>query len=126
MSRPIGRKKWAIPEGYIPTYSTTTGRDLLSHEAVCLLNTSDQEAHVQITIFFSDQDPVGPYHIIVPARRTKHVRFNDLEDPQPIPKGVDYSSVIESNIEIVVQHTRLDSRQPANALMTTIAFACDN
>ncbi len=68
---------------------------------------------------------MGPYHIMVPARRTKHIRFNDLDDPQPIPKGVDYSSVIESNIEIVVQHTRLDSRQPANALMTTIAFACD-
>lgn len=125
MGSTIGRKKWAIPEGYIPPYSTTTGRELLSHEAVCILNASDQEAHVQITIFFSSQEPVGPYHIMVPARRTKHIRFNDLDNPMPIPKGVDYASVIESNVEIVVQHTRLDSRQPANALMTTIAFACD-
>ncbi len=53
MGSTIGRKKWAIPEGYIPPYSTTTGRELLSHEAVCILNASDQEAHVQITIFFS-------------------------------------------------------------------------
>lgn len=52
MNHPMGRKKWAIPEGYIPPYSTTTGRELLSHEAFCILNTSDQEAHVKVTIFF--------------------------------------------------------------------------
>lgn len=126
MSLPIGYKKWAIPEGYIPPYSNATGRELISHEAVCILNTSNQEAHIQITIFFSDRDPVGPYHIIISPRRTKHIRFNDLEDPQPIPRGMDYASLIESNVEVVVQHTRLDSRQAANALMTTIAFACDN
>lgn len=126
MRNSIGRKNWVIPEGYIPTYSNSTGRELLSHEAVCILNASDLDAHVNITIFFSDQEPVGPYQIIVPARRTKHLRFNDLENPKPIPKGVDYSSLIESDVEIVVQHTRLDSRQAANALMTTIAFACDN
>jgi hypothetical protein len=123
---PIGRKKWAIPEGYIPTYSHTTGRDLTSHDALCILNASGEEAHIEITIFFSDRDPLGPYRVTVPPRRTKHVRFNDFEDPEIIPKGVDYSSLIKSNIEVVVQYTRLDSRQAENALMTTIAFACDN
>jgi hypothetical protein len=33
--------------------------------------------------------------------------------------------VIESDAPIVVQHTRLDSRQAENALITTIAFAGD-
>jgi hypothetical protein len=122
---PLGHKKWAIPEGYIPTYSHATDRDLISHDALCILNASDQEAHVQITIFFSDRDPAGPYRVTVPARRTKHLRFNELEDPETIPKGVEYSSLIESNIEVVVQYTRLDSRQAENALMTTIAFACE-
>jgi len=28
-------------------------------------------------------------------------------------------------VAVVVQHTRLDSRQAENALMTTIAFAAD-
>jgi hypothetical protein len=123
---PIGHKKWAIPEGYIPPYSHTTGRDLVSHDAICILNVSDQEAHIEITIFFSDRDPVGPYRIVVLPRRTKHVRFNDLEDPEIIPKGIDYASFIESNIEVVIQYTRLDSRQAENALMTSIAFACNN
>ena len=96
---------------------------MTSHETACLLNTTDQDAHVQITIYFSDRDPVGPYRVTVPANRTRHLRFNDLTDPQPIPKGVDYASVIESDQPIVVQHTRLDSRQNANALITTIAYS---
>ena len=37
--------------------------------------------------------------------------------------GTDYASIIESDVNIVVQHTRLDSRQSANALLSTIAFA---
>jgi len=125
MDLPIGKKVWAIPEGYIPTYSHTTGRELVSHEAACILNASNKEAHIKITLFFSDKDPIGPYLITVPPRRTKHIRFNDLKDPQPIPKGVDYASLIESDVEIIVQHTRLDSRQAENALMTTIAYAAD-
>jgi hypothetical protein len=51
------------------------------------------------------------------------VRFNDLKGPEPIPRDTDYASVIESDIPIVVQHTRLDSRQSANALLSTIAYA---
>ncbi|HUO84475.1 MAG TPA: sensory rhodopsin transducer, partial [Thermoanaerobaculia bacterium] len=54
--------------------------------------------------------------------RTLHLRFNDLRDPEPIPPGIDYASVIVSSVPIVVQHTRLDSRQPENALMTTTAY----
>lgn len=125
MSSEIGRKRWAIAEGYIPTYSHATGPDLLSHEAVCILNASDQEAHVKIIIFFTDREPVGPFLETIPARRTKHIRFNDLKDPEEIPKGVDYASIVESDVNIVVQHTRLDSRQAANTIMTTIAYSSD-
>jgi hypothetical protein len=83
------------------------------------------DATVTITVFFAEREPAGPYRIVVPARRTKHVRFNDLTDPERIPLATEYSSVLESNLPIVVQHTRLDSRQSENALMTTIAFAAD-
>jgi len=121
-SQPIGQTRWAIAEGYIPAWSHGPEPEFTSHETACILNTSDRDAHVEITIFFSDRDPVGPYKITVPARRTKHIRFNDLKDPAPVPHGTDYASVIESDIPIVVQHTRLDSRQSDNALITTIAY----
>ncbi len=123
MAKALGQKVWAIPEGYIPPDSTGDTREFTSHETACLLNTSDRDAHVSITLYFKDREPVGPYAAIVPARRTLHLRFNDLTDPQPVPRGADYSSVLESDVPIVVQHTRLDSRQAELALLSTIAFA---
>jgi hypothetical protein len=123
MKNPIGHRRWAIAEGYIPESSHGPEPEMTSHETACLLNASEQDAHVQITIYFADRDPVGPYRVTVPAKRTNHLRFNDLKDPVPVPRGTDYASVIESDVPIVVQHTRLDSRQDANALITTIAYA---
>jgi hypothetical protein len=120
---PIGRKRWAIAEGYIPAGSTGPEPEMTSHETACILNASDREAHVEITVFFSDRDPAGPYRVTVPPRRTRHVRFNDLDDPEPVPRGTDYASVLESDVPVVVQHTRLDSRQAANALLSTVAWA---
>jgi hypothetical protein len=90
-----------------------------------LLNTSDEEANVEITVYFEDREPAGPYRMTVPARRTLHVRFNELTDPEPIPVDTDYASVIESDVPIVVQHARLDSRQVENALLSTIAYASE-
>ena len=119
----IGKKRWVIAEGYIPGWSTGPEPQFTSHETACVLNTGDADAHVQITIFFKDKEPVGPYRVTVGARRTLHLRFNNLNDPAPIPKDTDYSSVFESDVPVVVQHTRLDSRQDANALLSTIAYA---
>jgi hypothetical protein len=123
MMKPIGHTRWAIAEGYIPGWSHGPEPQFTSHETACLLNAGDQDAHVEITLFFSDREPVGPYQVVVPARRTKHLRFNDLDDPAPVPRDTDYASVIESDVPIVVQHTRLDSRQSENALLSTIAFS---
>jgi hypothetical protein len=60
------------------------------------------------------------------ARRKLHLRFNELDDPQPIPPDTDNASVIESDVPIVVQHTRLDSRQAENALLSTVAYASND
>ncbi|MDQ3864583.1 MAG: sensory rhodopsin transducer [Actinomycetota bacterium] len=125
MSASIGHKRWAIAEGYIPGWSNGPEPQFTSHETACLLNTSDEEANVEITVYFEDREPAGPYRITVPARRTLHVRFNELTDPEPIPTDTDYASVIDSEVPIVVQHTRLDSRQAENALLSTIAYAGD-
>jgi hypothetical protein len=98
---------------------------MLSHETVCILNGMDEEAHVEITLYFTDREPLGGYCFVVPPRRTRHVRFNDLNDPQPVPRAIDYASVIQSDVPIVVQYTRIDTRQPENALMTALAWPAD-
>ncbi len=125
MTEPIGTRRWAIAEGYIPGESHGPEPAMTSHESASILNAGERDAHVVITIFFADREPAGPYEVEVPARRTLHLRFNELRDPEPVPRDTDYSSVIESDVPVVVQHTRLDSRQAENALLTTVAYAAD-
>jgi hypothetical protein len=62
-------------------------------------------------IFFSDREPAGPYTFSVAARRTRHVRYNELTTPEPIPHDTDLAAIIESDVPIVVQQTRLDLRR---------------
>ncbi len=119
----IGRRRWAIAEGYIPSQSSFSDRTLISHETACILNATDREAHVQITVFFADREPIGPYRVTVAPRRTLHLRFNDLKEPAPVPRDTDYSSVFESDVPIVLQHTRLDSRHAEVSLLSTTAYA---
>ena len=117
----IGKTRWAIAEGYIPSESVSQDCALLSHETACILNANARDAHITLTVFFSDRPPVT-YCVIVPAQRTLHLRFNDLRDPAPIPLDTDYASVFESDVPIVVQHTRLDSRRAEISLLSTIAY----
>jgi hypothetical protein len=119
----LGKKIWAIAEGYIPPASNGPAPELTSHEAACILNTTNKDAHIQLMIYFERRDPIGPYKLTVKAKRTFHMRFNDLKEPEVIPLGTPYSSVFESDVPVVIQHTRLDSRQSENALITTIAYS---
>ncbi|PZR73016.1 MAG: sensory rhodopsin transducer [Chthoniobacterales bacterium] len=98
----IGNKHWAIPEGLISP---------LGDEAIAFLNASSQEPHVQIFVYYSNRDPVGPYRLTVPAGRLRRVRFSGLKDPEPIQRATDYASTIESDVPIVV-HPGLASLQP--------------
>ena len=121
--REIGHTAWAIAEGYIPSRSHGPGPQMTSHEAACILNAGEQDAAAEIMIYFADRPPAGPYRVSIPAGRTLHLRFNDLNDPETIPRDTPYASVIRTDRPVVVQHTRLDSRQAELALMSTIAFS---
>jgi hypothetical protein len=118
----VGATTWVIADGYIPPQSSGPAPAMTSHDSACILNAGQRDAHVELLLYFADREPVGPYALTVPARRAHHQRLNDLAGPEPVPIGVDYCCVITSDAPIVVQHTRLDSRQAANALMSTIAY----
>ena len=99
----IGNKYWTMTEGWIPP---------LRDEAVTFLNVSRQEAHVQMRVYYSNRDPVGPYRFTVPAGRLRRVRFSGLKNPEPIPRATDYGGVIESDVPIIVQHAGFTPHQP--------------
>jgi hypothetical protein len=119
----IGHTRWAIAEGHIPSQSSFADLDLASHETACILNAGNATANVRITVFFADREPAGPYFVTIAARRALQLRFNDLHDPEPIPRDTAYSTVFESNVPIVVQQTRLNSRHAAVSAPSTAAYA---
>lgn len=115
-----GEKIWYIPDGYIPE---TSSGSLTSHESVCVLNCSSEEALLRFTIFFEDRDPIEDMLFVVPPRRTKHIRTSSLsKDGQSIPAGVPYAIEVVSDVPVIVQYSRLDSTQAENALMSVMAY----
>lgn len=61
----IGRRIWAIAEGYIPAWSTGPEPDMTSHETACIRECNDEDAHVDVTVHFADREPAGPYPLTV-------------------------------------------------------------
>ena len=119
----IGKKIWAFADCYPPGWSSNTIPEMQSHEAICILNATDQQAIVKVTLYFTDKEPMGPFEISVASKRTKHANLAKFSDE--IKPTMEYSLVAESNVPVVIQYTRLDSRQAENALMTTMGFSVD-
>ena len=118
----FGHKRWAIADGHVPLRSTGHEPENTSHDRLCFLNTSDEEARIEIMFYYMDQDPVGPYAVEIDARRVRHVRINDLIDPEAVQLDRVYGCIIESNVPIVVQFTRVDTSRAENAMLGTMAF----
>lgn len=115
-----GEKVWIIPDGYIPP---TSAGSLESHESVCVLNVSSEEALLNFTIYFEDREPIEDILVVVPPRRTKHIRTSSLaKEGTSIPVGVPYAIEVRSDIPIFVQYSRLDATQAENALMSVVAY----
>lgn len=118
--RQVGETHWIIPDGYIPPTSAGT---LESHESVCVLNTSGDDARLRFTIYFEDREPIEEIPYTVPARRTKHIRTSSLASgDMTIPAGVPYAIEVVSDIPVIVQYSRLDATQAENALMSVVAY----
>ena len=69
----LGKKIWAIGDGYM---SSTENGAYNSHESICVLNTSDKCANVNITIYFEDRAPLEGFAAQCPAKRCNHIRLD--------------------------------------------------
>jgi hypothetical protein len=112
-----GAKVWLIPDGFIPEESSGAQE---SHEAICVLNTSAEEARLSISFYFEDRDPVKDAEAVVPPERTRHLR-TDRIDGVELPRGVPYAIRVESSVPVVVQCSRMDTTQAALSLMSAMA-----
>jgi hypothetical protein len=112
-----GAKVWLIPDGFIPEESSGSQE---SHEAICVLNTSAEEARLSISFYFEDREPIKNVEVVIPPERTRHVRTDHLGGAE-IPRGVPYAIRVESSVPVVVQCSRMDTTQAALSLMTAMA-----
>jgi hypothetical protein len=121
-SEKAGGKIWIVPDCFLPAQSTG---DLKSHESTCVLNIGKKPATLKLTAYFENREPMEGFQATCQPRRTNHVRLDSLKNRRGdgIPVGTPFALKIESSVKVVVQHTRLDTTQPALALMTTMAYA---
>lgn len=118
----IGKKTWLLPDMYWP--EITSPGHYVSHESICVLNTSAENCEITIDLYFEDRNPIEGLKAVCPAKRTNHVRMDSIRDEKGkiIPRGVPYAAVVRCSIPAVVQYTRVDTTQSENSLMTTMGF----
>ncbi len=116
-----GKNVWLIPDCYLNSVSKNEN---ISHEAICVINTSEVDAQIKLTLFFEDMDAREDFSSFCPARKTHHIRMDKLKNErgEMIPRDKPYAALVESNTPIVCQYSRLDTSAPEMALMTTIAY----
>lgn len=124
---PIGKERWVVPGGFVPTDSTGPEPEMVGHDVLCVLNAGGELASVEVRLQYADdvtpeENVAGPYLLTVAPRRVRHVRVNDLIDPYAPPLGEAYAAVVEASHPVVVQFSRLDSRKAENATMSTVAY----
>ena len=129
-NKSLGKKCWIIPDGYIPqvTENDKSNRSsYLSHECVCILNTAPDDVEIALSIYFEDCDPVLVDGITVAAKRSWHLRMDDLkvEGRLVVPRAKPYSLVIKGSGPVVVQMSRLDTTQNNMAFLSTMGFPVD-
>jgi hypothetical protein len=121
-----GAKLWFIPDGYL---ATPIGADPIykNHEAICVINATDSDAHLLIDFYFADRAPAEGIAVTVPAKRCYHIRTDDPNQlgGYQIPFDVPYGARVRSDVPIVVQYSRLYATTANISLMTTMAHAAE-
>ena len=117
-----GKIDWAFSGGCVPLESRGSEPEFISHDKIAVLNTSDKPATIGLFIYFEDTPPLGTFWVKIGPRRLRKIRFNDLIDPLPIELGKNYSCLIQSDVPVVVQFSRMNSGTDKIAEMGSMAF----
>lgn len=121
-----GKTTWLIADTFLNSKSKNEN---LSHEAICVVNTSGTDAEIKLTLFFEDRECIeGEFVSFCGAKKTHHIRMDKIRSKSgaPIPHDVPYAVLVESNVPIVCQYSRLDTSAGSMALMTTVAYPVDD
>lgn len=114
-------QKWYIADMFWPKADNGA---YISHEAISILNTGDEDCNIDITMYFMDQEPKKCRPFVCPARRTNHIRIDKIryEDGSEVERGKGYAALVECSVPAIVQYTRVDTTQSELGVTTTMAY----
>ena len=117
----MGNKRWFFPDGDLAPLGDSEPH---GHESLVILNPNGKDAMVRLTIYFNGRGPVRDLPVIVKGERVRCVRLDEPVGPKKfrIPYG-QYALKLESNVPIIAQIGRMDTRQPNLAYYTVMGFA---
>jgi len=120
-----GSLKWLFPDGYLPEVNVEG--EMKSHEALMMLNTGPEPAHVELDLYFEDRDPVKGIRVEVGAERVVCVRMDEADQLNglSIPPLTQYALRVRSDRRIIAQFGRLDATQPNLAYYCTMGYPSD-
>jgi len=111
MFKEEGKNIWIFPDGELPQPSKDKGLPE-AHEALIVLNTSNNNANLGLTFYFEDVEPIENVNITVKARRVKCIRIDHPEEigGNVIPFNKQYALRVKSDHKIVATFGRLDTK----------------
>ncbi|MCF0145329.1 MAG: hypothetical protein HUJ73_01960 [Eubacterium sp.] len=117
-----GKKVWVFPDAELPPEGVNI---IPGHESIIITNTGNVDAHISITLLFTDREPVHDIKVTVGAERVRCLRTNEEKDfGIHIPAvGEQYAILLESDVPVIAQYGRAEPR--AVSFYTTPGYCCD-
>jgi hypothetical protein len=116
----MGRTQWVYPDLELPPPGDAP---LKGHESLIILNMNDAEATITLTLYFTDKEPVVLPTLKVQARRVRCLRMDhEHEIGFQIPLETQYALRLNSDLPVVAQYGRLDTRQQNMAFYTVMGY----
>ncbi len=117
-----GKTVWVFPDGELPPEGNF---ELKGHESIIILNMTQQEAEIYLTLYYVEEPPQGGIKINVAPERVRCIRTNDHRDMDGyvIPREKQYAMRFVSNVPVVMQYGRLDTRDQPMAFYTNSGYS---
>lgn len=115
-----GSKVWIFPDAELPPEGVNS---IPGHESIIVTNVGEKNAHVKITLFYTDKEPVSDLEICVEAKRVRCLRTNEEKDfgKYTAVFGEQYAIMLESDVPVIAQYGRAEPR--AVAFYTTPGYS---
>ena len=107
-----GKKVWIFPDAELPPVGENP---IPGHESIIITNVTDRDAHIRITLLFTDKEPVTDLSVTVDARRVRCLRTNEEKDfgIHTAKFEEQYAIMLESDVPVVAQYGRAEPRKVA-------------